>query len=177
MHGMKLLVTALATSSNSINNNYNGYNGNRLVISHQQQQQKRSSNNVGGTSFMPLAMNMGSIDTVDEGDTGVIFGRRKALQSIFGSAAVAVAAAGGTASVSNALDMDAFANAQIEADTKNCDPKRDPKCAPKMSQAEGLCKYGQSGNARAEACKKFKEEGGTLPNVTKEKSLGGAYAI
>eukprot|EP00529_Nitzschia_sp_RCC80_P035813 CAMPEP_0113454606 /NCGR_PEP_ID=MMETSP0014_2-20120614/7948_1 /TAXON_ID=2857 /ORGANISM="Nitzschia sp." /LENGTH=171 /DNA_ID=CAMNT_0000346013 /DNA_START=906 /DNA_END=1421 /DNA_ORIENTATION=+ /assembly_acc=CAM_ASM_000159 len=171
MHGMKLLVTALATSSNSINTNYNGNNGNRMVTSQQQQQQKRS------TFFMPLAMNMGSIDTVDEGDTGVIFGRRKALQSIFGSAAVAVAAAGGMASASNALDMDAFANAQIEADTKNCDPKRDPKCAPKMSQAEGLCKYGQSGNARAEACKKFKEEGGTLPNVTKEKSLGGAYAI
>jgi hypothetical protein len=46
-----------------------------------------------------------------------------------------------------------------------------------MTADEALCKYGQSGNARAEACKKFKQAGGDLPSPTKEKSLGGAYAI
>jgi hypothetical protein len=46
-----------------------------------------------------------------------------------------------------------------------------------MTSDEALCKYGQSGNARAEACKKFKQTGGELPSVSKEKSLGGAYAI
>jgi rhodanese-related sulfurtransferase len=93
---------------------------------------------------------------------------------ILAVAVISVTALTGMPSVFRALDMDAFANAQIEADKKGCNPKIDPKCAPKMTEAAALCKYG---NARAEACKKFKQEGGELPNATKEKSLGGAYAI
>jgi hypothetical protein len=79
--------------------------------------------------------------------------------------------------VSSALDYDAFTNSELDKDTKNCNPKVDPKCAPKMTQDEALCKYGQSGNARGEACKRFKASGGQLPTSTKERSLGGAYAI
>jgi len=67
---------------------------------------------------------------------------------------------------------------QLEADTKNCDPKKDPKCAPQMTEDEALCKYGQSGDARAEACKRFKAGGGTPPKPgSGGKSLGGAYAM
>jgi len=74
--------------------------------------------------------------------------------------------------------MDAFMNSQLESDTKNCDPKRDPKCIPKLSADEALCKYGQSGNARGEACKRVKQAGGTLPSAQPQgKSLGGAYAM
>ena len=80
-------------------------------------------------------------------------------------------------SVSSTLDMDAFMNAELDKDKKNCNPKTDPKCAPKLNQDEALCVYGQSGNARAEACKRVKAAGGKLPSVSKEKSLGGAYAI
>ena len=101
------------------------------------------------------------------------FGRRKALQSILAGASVAAA----FPSVSSALDVDSFMSSELEKDQKNCNPKLDPKCAPKMTQDEALCKYGQSGNARGEACKRFKESGGKLPTSTKEKSLGGAYAI
>ena len=66
---------------------------------------------------------------------------------------------------------------QLEKDQKNCNPKTDPKCMPKMSADEALCKYGQSGNARGEACKRFRASGGALPTSTKTKSLGGAYAM
>lgn len=113
------------------------------------------------------------LDTVEK----PLFGRRKALQSILAGAAVSATAAG-FPTASSALDMDAFANGQLEADKKACNPKLDPKCAPKMTEAEALCKYGQSGGkARAEACKKVKQQGGELPSASKEKSLGGAYAI
>ena len=46
-----------------------------------------------------------------------------------------------------------------------------------MTQDEGLCKYGQSGNARAEACKRFKATGGKVDRPAQGKSLGGAYAM
>jgi hypothetical protein len=110
-----------------------------------------------------------SLKVVDE----PVSGRRKALQSILAGASMAAT----FPSSSNALDYDAFTNSELDKDTKNCNPKVDPKCAPKMTQDEALCKYGQSGNARGEACKRFKAEGGQLPTSTKEKSLGGAYAI
>eukprot|EP00537_Pseudo-nitzschia_pungens_P010968 CAMPEP_0172397084 /NCGR_PEP_ID=MMETSP1061-20121228/28863_1 /TAXON_ID=37318 /ORGANISM="Pseudo-nitzschia pungens, Strain cf. pungens" /LENGTH=149 /DNA_ID=CAMNT_0013129153 /DNA_START=85 /DNA_END=534 /DNA_ORIENTATION=+ len=77
----------------------------------------------------------------------------------------------------NALDMDAFANAQIEADIKNCDPKRDPKCIPKLNADEALCKYGQSGSARGDACKRVKAAGGDISQKPQGQSLGGAYAM
>jgi len=65
----------------------------------------------------------------------------------------------------------------LEADKKNCNPKLDPKCAPKLSADEAMCQYGQSGEARGEACKRVKAAGGKMPSVKKEKSLGGAYAM
>lgn len=68
--------------------------------------------------------------------------------------------------ISNALDIDAFINAEIANDSK----KRD------MTPDEGMCKYGQSGEKKAEACKRYKASGGKV-EVKKEKSLGGAYAM
>lgn len=54
----------------------------------------------------------------------------------------------------------------------------DPKCIPKLTQDEALCKYGQSGDARGDACKRVKQGGGSLPSGKPQgKSLGGAYAM
>lgn len=106
-------------------------------------------------------------------DTEPFFGRRKALQSIL-SVAVVVAS---SPPESFGLDMEAFANSQLAADKANCDPKRDPKCAPQLTADEAMCKYGQSGEARGEACKRLKQAGGSLPGASKTKSLGGAYAM
>jgi len=80
-------------------------------------------------------------------------GRREALSKIFGGAALIASQA--QPLVANALDMDAFINNELSNDTKNCDPKRDPKCAPQLSNDEALCKYGQ-GSAKSAACKKIK---------------------
>mmetsp|Transcript_14634 Transcript_14634/g.20690 ORF Transcript_14634/g.20690 Transcript_14634/m.20690 type:complete len:136 (-) Transcript_14634:158-565(-) len=102
-------------------------------------------------------------------------GRRQAMNFIMGGAAAAFVSS--IPSAADALDMDAFMNAELASDTKNCDPKRDPKCAPKMTDDQALCTYGQSGKARAEACKRLKEAGGALPDAKKQKSLGGAYAM
>jgi hypothetical protein len=79
--------------------------------------------------------------------------------------------------MSNALDFDAFEKGLVESDTKNCNPKTDPKCIPKLTPDEALCQYGKSGQARGEACQRVKNAGGKLPEVTKVKSLGGAYAM
>uniref|UniRef100_A0A7S2E299 Uncharacterized protein n=1 Tax=Helicotheca tamesis TaxID=374047 RepID=A0A7S2E299_9STRA len=105
--------------------------------------------------------------------------RREAIRSFLGGAAfVAISSVGG-AQEANALDMDAFANAQLAADTENCDPKRDSKCIEKLTDDEALCKYGQGGGkARTEACKRVRAAGGKLPGSDpKVKSLGGAYAM
>lgn len=129
-----------------------------------------------------LAVNKNSFNRPDTGlksldrpstDDQPTFGRRKALQQILAvGAAVSVAP-----KTAFGLDMDAFMNSELEKDQKNCDPKKDPKCIPKLSADEALCKYGQSGNARGEACKRVKAAGGELPGAKKEKSLGGAYAM
>eukprot|EP00526_Cylindrotheca_closterium_P022095 CAMPEP_0113649862 /NCGR_PEP_ID=MMETSP0017_2-20120614/26514_1 /TAXON_ID=2856 /ORGANISM="Cylindrotheca closterium" /LENGTH=119 /DNA_ID=CAMNT_0000562301 /DNA_START=30 /DNA_END=389 /DNA_ORIENTATION=+ /assembly_acc=CAM_ASM_000147 len=68
--------------------------------------------------------------------------------------------------ISNALDMDAFVNAEIAKDSKKTD----------MSPDEAFCKYGQSGEKKTEACKRYRSTGGKV-EVKKEKSLGGAYAM
>ena len=107
-------------------------------------------------------------------NTDPSFGRRRALENILFGAFV-TGAAGTTA---NALDMDAFASSTLENDQKNCDPKKDPKCIPKISADQALCTYGQSGTARAEACKRVKATGGSLPSAKSQgRSLGGAYAM
>ncbi|KAL7484405.1 hypothetical protein ACHAW6_010041 [Cyclotella cf. meneghiniana] len=77
----------------------------------------------------------------------------------------------------SALDFDAFEKGEIAADTKNCNPKLDPKCQPNLSPDEALCQYGNSGKARGEACSRVRDAGGKLPEAKKERSLGGAYAI
>ncbi|KAL7578129.1 hypothetical protein ACA910_012576 [Epithemia clementina (nom. ined.)] len=106
-----------------------------------------------------------------------LFGRRKALAAFVAGGALPLVAFNTPEKV-DALDMDAFMNKELEADTKNCDPKRDPKCAPQMTADEALCKYGQSGNARGEACRRVKAAGGELPKANSQgKSLGGAYAM
>lgn len=105
-----------------------------------------------------------------------VTGRRRALQNMIGGSSLAFVAA--APSAVRALDMDAFVNSQLDADTKNCDPKRDPKCKPELSKDEALCKYGQSGEARGEACRRVKAAGGELPKPgSGGKSLGGAYAM
>ncbi len=102
-----------------------------------------------------------------------MYSRRKALQQFLAVGLVVAA----TPNVAFGLDMDAFMNSELEKDKANCDPKRDPKCAPQLSADEAMCKYGQSGDVRGEACKRLKSAGGSLPSATKERSLGGAYAI
>ena len=103
--------------------------------------------------------------------------RREALSkavAFFGAAAIA-GISGGTQEA-EALDMDAFVNKELEADVANCDPKRDPKCKPKLSSDEALCQYGQ-GSAKKEACKRAKAAGGDTTQRGGGKSLGGAYAM
>jgi hypothetical protein len=132
-----------------------------------------------------------------------IVGRRKVFHSILGGAAACAFVA--MPKVASALDMDAFASSevsfdekknrsrqlcivvystsfvcllpQLDSDTKNCNPKIDSKCIPKLTEDEALCKYGQSGEARGEACKRVKQRGGELPSTKQGKSLGGAYAM
>jgi hypothetical protein len=88
-----------------------------------------------------------------------------------------VAAGALVPTISNALDFDAFEKGLVESDTKNCNPKQDPKCIPKLTADEALCQYGKSGQARGEACQRVKNSGGKLPEINKVKSLGGAYAM
>jgi hypothetical protein len=66
---------------------------------------------------------------------------------------------------------------QIDADVKNCDPKLDRKCIPKLNADEALCKYGQSSKYKAEACRKVKAAGGDTSQAPQGKALGGAYAM
>mmetsp|Transcript_32482 Transcript_32482/g.74662 ORF Transcript_32482/g.74662 Transcript_32482/m.74662 type:complete len:150 (-) Transcript_32482:1463-1912(-) len=131
----------------------------------------------GAETFAPNAFGVRSSSTglaaVASDDAALSRGRRKALHS---SLCICATCVGTSAAV--ALDMDSFANSQLEADKKNCDPKVDPKCVPKLSSDEALCKYGQNGNARAEACKRVKAAGGKVPDAGSQgKSLGGAYAM
>eukprot|EP01083_Nonionella_stella_P262374 892228_1 len=94
------------------------------------------------------------------------------------TAFVTLATGGAVTGAANALDMDAFMNAELDKDTKNCDPKLDRKCAPKMNETEALCKYGQGGKAKAAACKQLRESGAEVPTAAPAgKSLGGAYAM
>ncbi|GMI00621.1 hypothetical protein TrLO_g8479 [Triparma laevis f. longispina] len=76
-----------------------------------------------------------------------------------------------------ALDMDAFMNSELASDKAACNEKTDSKCVPKLSQDEALCKYGQSGEKRGEACKRVKAAGGSMDSKPTGKSLGGAYAM
>ena len=80
----------------------------------------------------------------------------------------------GTSTESNALDMDSFENSLIEKDTTECNSK-DPKCIPKLTADEALCKYGVSGaDERTKACRRVRDAGGQLPGSKKgERSTQG----
>ncbi|KAL7537151.1 hypothetical protein ACHAXR_007627 [Thalassiosira sp. AJA248-18] len=91
--------------------------------------------------------------------------------------AIFVGISSGSSNAANALDFDSFEKGEIASDTEKCDPKKDPKCIPKLSKDEALCQYGGGGDARGEACMRVRKAGGKLPEVKKEKSLGGAYAM
>ncbi|KAL7474879.1 hypothetical protein ACHAW6_000825 [Cyclotella cf. meneghiniana] len=86
---------------------------------------------------------------------------------VVGTATTAGFAIGGTTFHDNdadALDMDIFEKSLIEKDTAQCNPKLDPKCIPKLTPDEALCKYGVSGSdARTAACKRVRDAGGLLP--------------
>lgn len=96
--------------------------------------------------------------------------RRQAFSKIIGGIALVQPL------VSNALDFDAFINSELDSDTKNCDPKKDPKCVTQLSADEATCKYAQ-GAAKSAACKRLKEAGKEVPKQAQGKSLGGAYAM
>ena len=118
------------------------------------------------------------MNTQKQNSSSSLFSNRRAFVRHSMSSIVGLVSVNAVIDKVNALDMDAFVNEQIENDTKNCDPKRDPKCIPKLTEAEALCKYGQSGQARADACKAVRAAGGTLPTKGSQgKSLGGAYAM
>jgi hypothetical protein len=138
-------------------------------------------------SFKKPALSLKAEDLGDEISTLSDNGRRRAF-SVMTAGGVSLGAVFGSSSnknlksvmTANALDMDAFINSELASDTKNCNPKKDPKCLPKLSADEALCQYGQVGAAKKiEACKRVKEAGGKLPDpaASAGKSLGGAYAM
>ncbi|KAL7439183.1 hypothetical protein ACHAXH_009070 [Discostella pseudostelligera] len=107
--------------------------------------------------------------------------RRNFLTDFSSKVAVAITlvgtAAAGSSPSAFALDFDSFEKGEIASDTAKCDPKKDPKCIPKLTSDEALCQYGGGGEARGEACMRVRKAGGKLPEIKKEKSLGGAYAM
>ncbi|KAL7543995.1 hypothetical protein ACHAWF_007504 [Thalassiosira exigua] len=108
--------------------------------------------------------------------TSMVPDRRDFLTDL-SKAATGALLVGFTGTAANALDFDAFEKGEIKSDTDKCDPKRDPKCVPKLTKDEALCQYGGGGQARGDACMRVRKAGGALPEVKKEKSLGGAYAM
>lgn len=125
-------------------------------------------------AFVPLSTSSNRQQTSIQMSSNDSTSRREIFSKILGGAALIASQA--SPNVVNALDMDAFINAELESDTKNCDPKRDPKCAPQLTGDEAMCKYGQ-GKARAQACKNLKQAGKDVPQQSQGKSLGGAYAM
>lgn len=129
----------------------------------------------GSDAFAPAARQPQS-PRVSSTEVGMSNGGRREFVSKFAKVASAAVLVGGTAGA-NGLDFDAFAAGEVAKDVEKCNPKLDPKCIPKLSDDEALCQYGGSGQKRGEACRRVKQAGGTLPEVKKEKSLGGAYAM
>lgn len=88
---------------------------------------------------------------------------RREVIDIFAKAAVGAAAAS-LSGPASALDFDSFEKSLIEKDTTECNSKLDPKCVPKLTPDEALCKYGVSGaEARTAACRRVRDAGGDLP--------------
>mmetsp|Transcript_8247 Transcript_8247/g.12135 ORF Transcript_8247/g.12135 Transcript_8247/m.12135 type:complete len:133 (-) Transcript_8247:297-695(-) len=116
---------------------------------------------VGSNAFAPTPQSSSRTTSLNA------VGRREAFSLLGGAAFMAAM----NVPQVNALDMDAFANAQLAADAE--------KKVEKLNPDEALCKYGQGGTtARTEACKRVKAAGGQLPGKSAPvKSLGGAYAM
>ena len=53
---------------------------------------------------------------------------------------------------SNALDMDAFMQKELDSDAQNCDEKTDKRCKPKLTDDQALCRFGQPSKETGEAC-------------------------
>ena len=111
------------------------------------------------TLIFPFAANGFSLPSSPDGNMPSVDSQRRNLFAALPAAFLAP-------TVANALDMDAFINSEIEKDSKKTD----------MSPDEAMCKYGQSGEKKTAACKRYRAGGGTV-EVKKEKSLGGAYAM
>jgi len=65
--------------------------------------------------------------------TSIMMNNRRNFINNISKVATGALVVGITSSTANALDFDSFANSEIESDTKSCDPKKDPKCIPKLS--------------------------------------------
>jgi hypothetical protein len=134
-------------------------------------------------SLMPLAVNAFAPNAQSRPLTSLSMGSSSdeeimSRRNAMGGLATIFLSTVGATNNANALDMDAFMNAELASDQKNCDPKRDPKCIPKLSEDEALCKYGQGGKAKGEACSRLKKSGKEVPQAAPGgKSLGGAYAM
>ena len=129
----------------------------------------------GSDAFAPAAQPQSS--RVSSTEIGMSNGGRREFVSKFATFASAAAVLAGDVAGAGALDFDAFERGEVEKDVQKCNPKLDPKCIPKLSDDEALCQYGGSGQKRGEACRRVKQAGGALPEVKKERSLGGAYAM
>ena len=103
--------------------------------------------------------------------------RRDVINKVFTASLLTITslASSSVSSPSNALDIDSFENSLLEQDTTQCNPKLDPKCIPKLTPDEALCKYGVPGaDARTDACKRVRDAGGQLPtSKTGERSTQG----
>ena len=99
---------------------------------------------------------------------------RREIINILTKATVGAVLIGTSTESANALDMDSFENSLIEKDTTECNSK-DPKCIPKLTADEALCKYGVSGDdERTKACRRVRDAGGQLPGSKKgERSTSG----
>ena len=94
----------------------------------------------------PDANNDNHDDGDDDNNRGLA-SRRHFLADVLprmaaGSATLAALACASADGAAGALDFDAFERGEIASDTAKCDPKRDPKCIPKLSSDEALCQYG-----------------------------------
>mmetsp|Transcript_24388 Transcript_24388/g.51444 ORF Transcript_24388/g.51444 Transcript_24388/m.51444 type:complete len:142 (+) Transcript_24388:130-555(+) len=108
-------------------------------------------------AFAPVAPARSSSSSLKMMDSSSSPDRRNFLNNFGTLAAGAIFVGVAGVNDANALDFDAFEKAEIASDTKNCDPKRDPKCQPKLSDDEALCQYGSGGQARGEACQRVRK--------------------
>ena len=112
----------------------------------------------------PLLLLVASI-LLQNGDVLGFTASRRIILNDFSKAAGAMLI-GFTAetTAANALDFDAFEKGEVERDTKQCNPKLDPKCIPELTHDEALCKYGVPGaDERSAACRRVRDAGGALP--------------